>query len=81
MEPLETALAKPEREYLPKLQVERWAKLVGEVVCKGHSDIEVSRMIQRNRERFLRELDDVGVMFCFPPRAGRVSTCMGMWER
>jgi imidazolonepropionase-like amidohydrolase len=65
MEPLESALAKQEIEYLPKFQVDRWVKLFNEVVCKGHSDLDVSRIVQENRERFLKELNDVGAPILF----------------
>ena len=60
MEPIRSALAKKEMEYLPKFQVDRWVKLSEEVVCKGHPDLNVSRIVQQNRERFLKELNDVG---------------------
>ena len=65
MEPIQSALAKKEMEYLPKFQVDRWVKLSEEVVCKGHSDLEVSRVVQENRERFLKELSDVGAEILF----------------
>jgi imidazolonepropionase-like amidohydrolase len=64
-ETLQSALAKPEIEYLPKFQVDRWSKLFQEVVCKGHSDPEVSRNVQQNREQFLKELNDVGAGLLF----------------
>lgn len=65
MEPLESALAKQEIEYLPKFQVNRWVTLFNEVVCKGDSDLDVSRIVQQNRERFLKELNDVGAPILF----------------
>lgn len=65
MEPLQNALAKPEMEYLPKFQVDRWVKLYNGVVCKGHSDLDVSRIVQQNRERLLKELNDVGAPVLF----------------
>jgi imidazolonepropionase-like amidohydrolase len=65
MEPLQRALAKQEIEYLPKSQVERWVKLSEDVVCKGHSDLDVSRIVQQNRERFLKELNEVGAPILF----------------
>jgi len=65
MEPIRSALAKKEMEYLPKSQVDRWVKLSEEVVCKGHSDLNVSRIIQQNRERVLKELNDVGAEILF----------------
>src|SRR5262249_34113895 len=65
MEPVQTSLAKPELEYLPKFQVDRWTKLVDEVVCKGRSDVDASRIVQQNRERFLKALNDVGAPILF----------------
>ena len=65
MEPLQNALAKKEIEYLPKSQVDKWVKLSKDVVCKGRSDLDVSRIVQQNRERFLRELNDVGAPIVF----------------
>jgi imidazolonepropionase-like amidohydrolase len=65
MEPIQSALAKQEMEYLPKLQVDRWVKLSKEVVCKGHSDLNVSRIVQQNRERLLKELNDAGAEILF----------------
>ncbi|PYT71700.1 MAG: amidohydrolase [Acidobacteria bacterium] len=65
MEPIQSALAKKEMEYLPKFQVDRWVKLSEEVVCKGHSDPNVSRIVQQNRERFLKELNDAGAEILF----------------
>ena len=64
-QPLETVLAKHETEYLPKFQVDQWVKLFNGVVCKGHSDPEVSQIVEENRERFLKELNDVGSPILF----------------
>lgn len=65
MEPLQNALAKPEMEYLPTFQVDRWIKLSKEVVCKAHVDVAVAQIVQQNRERLLRELNDVGAPILF----------------
>jgi pimeloyl-ACP methyl ester carboxylesterase len=64
-EPLQSALARQEMEYLPKFQVDRWTKLFQEVVCKRHSDPDVSRTVQQNREQFLKELNDAGAEILF----------------
>jgi len=65
LESLESALMRGEMEYLPKFQVDRWVKLFDEHVSKEHPSLDVSRIVQQNRERFLRELNDVGAQILF----------------
>lgn len=65
LENLQSVLARQEMEYLPKFQVDRWVKLFDEHVSKEHPGEAVSRSIQQNRERFLKELNDVGAPILF----------------
>jgi len=65
LEALQSVLARPEIEYLPKFQVDRWVKLFDEHVSKEHPALGVSRIVQRNRERFLKELNDTGAQILF----------------
>jgi pimeloyl-ACP methyl ester carboxylesterase len=65
LETLQSALARQEMEYLPNFQVDRWVKLFDEHVSKEHPAPEVSRIVQQNRERFLKELNDVGAEILF----------------
>jgi hypothetical protein len=53
-------LARPEMEYLPKAQVDEWMKLYNRGVGKGVASPDVERVIQQNRERLLKALNDVG---------------------
>ncbi len=53
-------LARPEMEYLPKFQVDEWMKLYNRGVGKGVAAPDVERVIQQNRERLLKTLNDVG---------------------
>lgn len=57
---IEDLLARPEMEYLPKFQVDEWMKLYNRGVGKGVASQEVERVIQQNRERLLKTLNDVG---------------------
>jgi imidazolonepropionase-like amidohydrolase len=56
----EDLLARPEMEYLPKVQVDAWLKLYNRGVGKGVAAPDVERIIQQNRERLLKTLNDVG---------------------
>jgi len=60
LESLQSVLARPEMEYLPKFQVDRWIKLFEGHVSKEHPSLEVSRIVQLNRERLLKQLNDIG---------------------
>jgi imidazolonepropionase-like amidohydrolase len=53
-------LARPEMEYLPKVQVDEWMKLYNRGVGKGVAPPDVERVIQQNRERLLKALNDIG---------------------
>ena len=57
---VQALLARPEMEYLPKFQVEEWMKLYNRGVGKGVAAPDVERVIQQNRERLLKTLNDVG---------------------
>jgi pimeloyl-ACP methyl ester carboxylesterase len=65
LETLQSVLVRPEMEYLPKFQADRWVKLFDDHVSKEHPALDVSRIVQRNRERFLKELNDVGAGILF----------------
>lgn len=65
LDTLGSMLARPEMEYLPNFQVDRWIRLFNEHVSKEHPALEVSRIVQQNRERFLKELNDVGAPILF----------------
>jgi imidazolonepropionase-like amidohydrolase len=57
---LNDLLARPEMEYIPQVQVDEWMKLYDRGVGKGVAAPEVERVIQQNRERLLKTLNDVG---------------------
>ena len=65
LESLQSAVARPEMEYIPVFQVNRWVKLFDEHVSKEHPALDVSRVVHQNRQRFLRELNDVGAQILF----------------
>ena len=65
LESLHSALARQEMEYLPVFQVNRWVRLFDEHVSKEHPAVDVSRIVHQNRERFLRELNNVGAQILF----------------
>lgn len=60
LDPLNETLANPEMEYLPSFQINDWVKLFNEHVSKEHPPLDVSKIVQINRERFLKKLNDVG---------------------
>lgn len=60
LDPVQSLLARPEMEYLPKVQVDAWMKLYDRGVGKGVGPPDVARVIQQNRERLLKALNDVG---------------------
>src|SRR5579883_1820522 len=60
LDSVEALLARPEMEYLPKVQVDAWMKLYDRGVGKGVAPPDVARVIQQNRERLLKTLNDVG---------------------
>ena len=53
-------LGRPEMEYLPRFQVDAWMNLYNRGVGKGVAAPDVERVIQQNRERLLKTLNDVG---------------------
>jgi hypothetical protein len=60
LDPLQETLARAELEYLPQFQIDQWIKLFNDHVSKEHPPLPVSEVVQQNRERFLKALNDVG---------------------
>lgn len=60
LDSVQSLLAKPEMEYLPQVQVDAWMTLYNRGVGKGVAPPDVARVIQQNRERLLKTLNDVG---------------------
>jgi imidazolonepropionase-like amidohydrolase len=65
LETLQSVLAREEMEYLPRSQVDQWVKIFDEHVSKEHPALSISRVVQQNRERLLKELNDVGARILF----------------
>jgi imidazolonepropionase-like amidohydrolase len=57
---LRDLLSRSEMEYLPQFQVDEWMQLYNRGVGKGVGPPEVERVIEQNRERLLKALNDVG---------------------
>jgi len=53
-------ISRPELEYMPRLQVQKWMKLYGDVVVKNLPPKEETEMIEANREKLLRALNERG---------------------
>lgn len=60
LDSVDSLLARPEMEYIPKAQVEDWMKLYNRGVGKGVASPDIERVIQENRNRLLKALNDIG---------------------
>jgi imidazolonepropionase-like amidohydrolase len=55
-------ISRPELEYMPRLQVQKWMKLYGDVIVKNLPPKEETEMIETNREELLRALNERGAL-------------------
>jgi hypothetical protein len=53
-------ISRPELEYMPRFQVQKWMKLYGDVIVKHLLPKNETEMIEANREKLLRALNERG---------------------